>query len=123
YGGNIIDNGSSGGLFVPLNIEKWELIGDGKSYLKSGGKTFKFHPDTHQSFDQFSIPYNKEISELVKTVAKLFSNNFIGWDIALTKEGPMIIEGNDGPHLIMAQMACDGFKNHPKYKEIFADYL
>jgi len=122
-GGNVVDNISSGGLFVSVDTDKWLLTGKGRSFLKYGGETYDFHPDTNYRFHGFKIPYSDEIENLISQVAKLFSNNFIGWDISITNEGPIIIEGNDCPHLIMAQMACGGFKSHPIYKEIFKEYI
>lgn len=41
----------------------------------------------------------------------------------VTSSGPMIIEGNQNPHLIMLQMACGGIRNHDRYKEIFKEYI
>jgi hypothetical protein len=123
HGGSVVDNGSSGGFFIPVNIDKWELEGYGRTYLKSGGNTFFVHPDTNQKLDGFRIPFSNEIKELVIKGAKLFPNEFIGWDIAITENGPLAIEGNGSSHLIMLQMACGGIKNHPRFKEIFADYL
>lgn len=123
YGGHVIDNGSSGGMFIPINIETWSLSKNARSYLKSGGNTFSKHPDTNYKFNDTILPYREETYEIVKEASHLFSNDFIGWDIAITDKGPMIIEGNDGPHMIMAQMACGGLKAHPKYKDIFSEYL
>lgn len=122
-GGGVVDNGSSGGLFVPIDIKEWSLVGKGMSYLNKGGRTYKTHPDTNVLFDGALIPFGDEIDALIKKAAPLFVSDFIGWDIAITPDGPIIIEGNDCPHLIMAQMACGGFKSHPVYSDIFKKYI
>ncbi|MBZ5202036.1 hypothetical protein HU147_12480 [Planomicrobium chinense] len=123
YGGAIVDNGSSGGMFVSIDTDRWELVGSGSSYLKSGGLAFQSHPDSNEKFHGLVLPYGTAIEETVKNAATLFSYDFIGWDIALTETGPVIIEGNENPHLIMMQMACGGFVDHPKYSKIFSDFI
>ena len=47
-------------------------------------------------FEGFRIPYWNEVRELVKNVhAKLPDIRSIGWDVAITPNGPVLIEGND----------------------------
>lgn len=121
--GSEVDNGSSGGFFIPVEMKTWRTKGRGLSYLKSGGKAYHNHPDSNVKLDNWSIPYGKQIEYEVIKAAKLFNKEFIGWDVAITPYGPTIIEGNQNPHLIMLQMACGGIKNHPIYKEIFNDYI
>ena len=43
------------------------------------------------------IPYYDEVKELVLTLHKALPQLFtIGWDVALTSNGPLVFEGNDG---------------------------
>lgn len=124
FGGSVVDNGCSGGFFVPVDIEEWKLCGKGRTYLSAGAKTFANHPDTNVKLDGYQLPFADEIVRYVTVGAKLFSDNkLIGWDIALTENGPIVIEANAGPHVSMLQMACGGIKTHPRYKEIFKDYI
>ena len=122
-GGSIVDNISSGGIFVALDVDAWELTGKGRSFLRSGGHFYDRHPDSNVLFDGYKLPYKDEILAIVKKAAKIFQNEVIGWDIAITPIGSLVVEGNTRPHLIMAQMACGGFKNHPVYSRIFADFF
>jgi len=117
-GNNIVDNG---GLFVP--VYDWKLEKYGYSLFKKGGGRFVKHPDTNFAFENFEIPFVKEIENLIKKAASLFEKDFIGWDIAITNEGPVIIEGNHNPHFFMLQIGCKGIKNHPQYSKIFSDYI
>ena len=42
---------------------------------------------------------------MVNSAAKVNDNvNIIGWDIAISKDGPVIIEGNRGPGMDIIQM-------------------
>lgn len=124
FGGSIVDNGCSGGFFVSVDTEKWKLCGKGRTYLAAGAKTFVNHPDSDVKLDGYQLPFADEIVRYVTVGAKLFPDNkLIGWDIALTGNGPIVIEANAGPHVVMLQMACGGIKTHPRYKEIFKDYI
>lgn len=53
------------------------------------------HPVTGTSFDGFRLPFWQEAIDLVKTGQQCFPVlPTLGWDIALTKDGPRIIEAN-----------------------------
>ncbi len=53
------------------------------------------HPDNGETLRGFKIPCWQELLETVVNGAKAFRElGTIGWDIALTKDGPCLIEGN-----------------------------
>lgn len=53
------------------------------------------HHNSKVNFFEIKIPYIKETKELVKKAALLFPEiGLIGWDVAITNEGPVIVEGN-----------------------------
>ena len=46
-------------------------------------------------FAGYRLPYWNEVRELVKNVhAKLPDIKSIGWDVAITENGPILVEGN-----------------------------
>lgn len=54
------------------------------------------------------MPYWKESLELANCFhEKLSDIHSIGWDIAITKDGPVFIEGNDNWEISLMQ-ACNG---------------
>jgi glutathione synthase/RimK-type ligase-like ATP-grasp enzyme len=58
-------------------------------------KTVSAHPKTNIPFDQCRLPLWPEARTLVeKTAIKLLPVRTIGWDVALTPNGPLILEGN-----------------------------
>jgi len=119
--GRVVDNGS---MFVRVDIEdQWTLTGNAKSFLDNEGKSFREHPDTSFLFDDFKIPFQEDIYKILKNAAPLLPNDYIGWDVALSEDRPMIIEANDRPHVIMTQIMAGGFKGHPKYRKIMKDYI
>ena len=59
---------------------------------------FLTHPVTGFKFDNIKIPYMKETINMCKKAALLVPNiRFIGFDIAITKNGPEMIEINPYP--------------------------
>lgn len=94
-GGKFVDNLENGGLFCPLNKETGEITGVGHT---SDLRTLEKHPDTGISLIGYEIPYVKEAIELCKKAAlEEPKMRFLGWDVCITPDGPVIIEGNDYP--------------------------
>lgn len=121
--GSYVDNGSSGGCFVSVDLEKGTLRKIGRTYLESGSEIYFKHPDTGTVFENYKLPYIEEAKELVKNAVKYLPDKLIGWDVGITKDGPIIVEGNHNYHIAMSEMAYGGYKNHPVYQEILKKYI
>ena len=53
------------------------------------------HPETGIAFGESPLPYWEEFCEVVKEAAKRFLPvRAIGWDVAITPKGPVVVEGN-----------------------------
>lgn len=53
------------------------------------------HPDSGKKFKNFILPYYAECIKLVKNAHKLFPTIVsVGWDVAITQNGPALLEGN-----------------------------
>jgi hypothetical protein len=53
------------------------------------------HPATGRRFTGFSVPYLPEVRDLVTRAARAFVPlRTVGWDVAITDDGPSLIEGN-----------------------------
>ncbi len=49
-------------------------------------------------FEGFKLPYTEEIKALVKKAALVLPDfRYVGWDVCITPDGPLIVEGNDYP--------------------------
>lgn len=96
-----VDNISSGGMYAPVNSEG--IITHG-AFCDKEGFCHDFHPTTGTRFVGFQIPYFKEAVELVKSAAlEVPGMRYIGWDVAITEKGPVLVEGNNFPSYDMVQ--------------------
>lgn len=60
-----------------------------------GTEPMPHHPRTRHAIADFRLPWWEETKALVRRAATLFSpHRTIGWDVGLTPEGPILIEGN-----------------------------
>lgn len=104
--GSFVDNASLGGLVVNVDIETGKLGAYG--LREYDAIKYYEHPDSHIKFKDVEIPYWKEIIEVVNTTSKhLPYFNSVGFDVACTPDGPVIIEVNTGAGVAGTQMGKD----------------
>lgn len=108
--GSIVDNWAKGGVFVGIDMDTGRLMKTG--FIKPPyGKTVTQHPDNGLVFEGFEIPYFKEAVAMAKELhSKLYRIHSIGWDIAITENGPMFIEGNSLWEISLVQAVHGGLK-------------
>lgn len=68
-----------------------------RAFLKPGFGTVAFqHPDTGVRFEGFVLEEYQQALRLACEAHRMFYHTeFIGWDVAMTEDGPVFIEGND----------------------------
>lgn len=102
----IVDNFHTGGIVAPVDIHTG-VLGYGIDGGKLGGGAHRFtsHPDTGGRIVGRKLPCWQEVLDLARSAhAKAFADQIaIGWDIALTNEGPRLVEGNKGPCVDLLQ--------------------
>jgi hypothetical protein len=102
--GRSVDNWSAGGLTIGVDVATGELKGEAFFKPGTGGRVTR-HPDTGIAFESFRIPHFHEAVELVKELHEYLPQiHSIGWDIAISTQGPMVIEGNDDWHGIVPML-------------------
>lgn len=109
-GDNEVDNWAVGGISVGINIENSTLREYG--YYKPGfGTKIVKHPDSQIVFKDYPIPYLKAAIEDAKIFHRHLSGiHSIGWDIAITEDGPCFVEGNDNWEISLLQVVNYGLK-------------
>jgi hypothetical protein len=108
--GNLVDNISQGGIHGTIDIETGKIT-DGLSIISGNQSFITNHPDTGVKFQGIEIPYWRSVVDLCRKAAKLTPfQRFVGWDVAVGKSGPVIIEGNsDGVEVSYDQINSRGF--------------
>lgn len=70
-----------------------------------GAETCTQHPDTGADLQNMQLPHWASVLETVQNAAQLFSGMpLIGWDIAITPTGAVIVEANGSPSLELLQV-------------------
>ncbi|MDC0838921.1 sugar-transfer associated ATP-grasp domain-containing protein [Limnospira maxima] len=69
--------------------------------------SFSYHPVTKEQIVGFEVPFYKEAINLVVEASKRVPRvRSIGWDVAITDNGPCLIEGNDNWGMTLFQIPC-----------------
>lgn len=118
--GGYVDNLAQGGVAVNIDFKNGELCDYG---LREYDLTkYTEHPDTHHPFAHYKVPYWEQICDLIHRVSIVLPPmRMMGWDIALTENGPVIVEMNTGTGVYSVQMGsaygiAEYFKVHiPTY--------
>lgn len=93
--GKKVDNLNSGGMAVIVDMETGRISSPGAD---KDGKAYYKHPMTGEDLIGVQIPLYQESVEMVKQAARTIPElGYIGWDVAVTEKGPMIIEANHFP--------------------------
>ena len=96
-GDAITDNISAGGLGASVNLQTGRLGAAMPKLPRPECEEFTHHPDTGCRIAGMELPLWPEVLELVAEAhRKLPDIHFIGWDITVSPEGPMIVEPNEG---------------------------
>ena len=89
-----VDNFHSGGMYT-LFSDKGVIT---KPAMDREGKLFTVHPTSKVPITGFQIPYYQEAIQMaLKASEKIPQVGLVGWDIAITDKGPVLIEGNELP--------------------------
>ncbi len=91
--GVLMDNRSQGAVAYGLDTNSGRLT---LGAWKAGLRTFSVHPASGRTAVGFQLPYFEEAVDLVTTIHREAFARFptVGWDIAITDAGPMIVEMN-----------------------------
>jgi hypothetical protein len=89
-----VDNMAAGNLAAPIDDATGIVIGPGV-YSDITRPSEAVHPVTGVAIEGFQIPFWEETVALARAAAERHpQNRSVGWDIAITPQGPDLIEGN-----------------------------
>ncbi|MGN6440266.1 MAG: sugar-transfer associated ATP-grasp domain-containing protein [Agriterribacter sp.] len=108
---NNVDNLSMGNIVMPLDLQTGTVTDEG-TYLDITKESLSVHPLTKVKIKGFKIPHWEKCMATVKKAALLTpENKSIGWDIAVTNNGPLLIEANENWGYICQITHKRGLKN------------
>lgn len=107
-GDSIVDNSHAGGCSYEIDVNTGRIISCGWSHTVTDQL---FHPGSDICMLGREIPFWQEAMSMVKRAAEMMpSVKYIGWDVAIGKNGPLLIEGNHDPDLdIMEFVGRSGY--------------
>lgn len=115
--GGVVDNFSSGGMYTYVDDE-------GTVYAEAidqmNNKYYK-HPISNETIVGFKVPMFKEAVGMVKEAAKVVPEmGYIGWDVAISEDGPVLVEGNCYPGVFQVKPSLVEKKEGiiPKYNKV-----
>ena len=111
-----VDNMAMGNIAAPIDPKTGIVYSDGVYQdIKKGSE--QYHPITGETIVGFQVPYWNEVIELTKEAALFNKNNrSIGWDVAITNQGPSLLEGNHNWCKLLWQLPLqEGRKNDLQY--------
>lgn len=93
--GKFVDNFNSGGMTAPID-KKTGIVKDRAIDKKKN--LYETHPYTGHIIKGFKFPYWDEVISMAKKLAlEIPDMGYVGWDVAISKNGPVIIEANEYP--------------------------
>ncbi len=113
--GGVIDNFSNGGMYTMLDEHGRAL----HPASDEEGRPFATHPITGVEITGYQVPLYDEILRLVDRLARRVpALPYIGWDIAITPERPVVIEGNHNTGVFQSKPSVSGIRRGllPRYR-------
>ena len=87
-----VDNVHSGGIAAGVDIITGTVITPARD---KHFKSYCYHPYTGEKIIGFEIPFWDDVVALaLKASERTPQLKYVSWDIAVTKNGPVLIEGN-----------------------------
>ena len=110
--GRELDNACQGGLLLGIDIATGVPV-TGNAVFEYGSEYFKEHPDTNYKFSNFAIHEWSDFKDKILIIAnRMHHINLAGWDIAITDDGPQVIEVNVLFGLDLLQSSLGGLKKY-----------
>lgn len=98
-GNSVVDNFHSGGMCCHIDMQTGKLITDAADM---NCNVFTHHPTTGVQFMDFQIPCFKEaIAMVTEAITENKLEGYLGWDVAIAEDGPILIEVNTQPGVVL----------------------
>jgi hypothetical protein len=103
-GNHVVDNLHAGGIAAAVDIESGRLGSASNLGADCGLGWIERHPDSKAPVTGVALPMWDEVQSLAIRAHKAFADRvLVGWDIAITPDGPVVVEANGAPDLDIMQ--------------------
>lgn len=117
-----VDNISSGGMYTLLSTDG-EITHP--AFRDKTVSCHEIHPGTGERLLGFRVPFFREAVALCCRAALVERRlRYVGWDVAITERGPVLVEGNNLPGYDMCQNHIfhdDGMGMKPVFEQALRD--
>lgn len=106
--GSVSDQFSWGGFFTMLDEHGHSV---GRGHQGKNDTFYEVHPESGKSIVDFQVPLWDEVVALIDKVAREVPEvPYVGWDVAVGPERPLLIEGNWIPGLYETRVLATGIR-------------
>lgn len=107
-GDSVVDNAGAGGIMANINIKTGKIY----AVCDEKGKTYTEHPESKLPILGYTLPKWEEAKEIARNLALILPEvRYVGWDLALSENGWVMIEGNDKGQFVFQYPAQEGFRD------------
>lgn len=100
-GDGFIDNICAGGMYTKVDSDGTLMF---PAFCDKTGQYYDVHPYSKKQITSSKLPFFKESVELCLKAAQVEPRlGYIGWDVAITPNGPVLVEANNLPSYDMIQ--------------------
>jgi len=119
-----VDNVHAGGMGVPIDLARGRLLQGTDMGIDAHMGWIDFHPTTGGRITGRALPMWEETCQLVRNAHAAFCDwVVIGWDVAVTADGPVLVEGNSGPDIDLIQRPMRRPFGNARFGELLAHHL
>jgi len=106
--GSVSDQFTWGGFFTMLD-ENGRSFGPG--HTGKHVSRYETHPESSKSIVDFQVPlWDEVVAFLDRAARELPTVPYVGWDIAVGPDGPILVEGNWTPGLYETRVSATGIR-------------
>lgn len=118
----VVDNMKAGGLIAAVDLQSGAL---GPAWFGYGGDAHLCHPLTGGAVAGRQVPQWPQVAALARRAHAAAFRDYalVGWDIAPSSQGPVLIEGNAKPGVLMPQRAAGRGLAQGRYGALLAHHL
>ena len=119
--GRVMDNVDAGGMAARIDLSSGVI---NSVAADKQGREFSVHPLSESPITGFQIPFFEEAKALCLEAMRVVPQvKYVAWDVAITQDGPCLIEGNSFPSHAVPQFAAhypDGIGILPEFERFIS---